>query len=129
MLFYFCFQSFPASGTFPMSRLLPIRWPKFWSFSLSISPSNEYSGLISIGLTCLIPLLAKKLSRVFSRTTVKSIHSSVLSHLYGPTFISVLDYQENHSLTVWIFVGKMMSLLFNMLPRFVIELLLILILI
>jgi len=40
----FCLQSFPASGSFPMSQL---RWPKYWSFSFSISPSNEYSGLIS----------------------------------------------------------------------------------
>ena len=44
-LFSFCLQSFPASGSFPMSWL--IRWPKYWSFSFSISPSNEYSGLIS----------------------------------------------------------------------------------
>ena len=43
-LFSFCSQSFPASGTFPMSQLF--RWPKYWSFSFSISPSNEYSGLI-----------------------------------------------------------------------------------
>ena len=42
-----CPQSFPTSGSFPMSWLLPIRWPKYRSFSLSISPSNEYSGLIS----------------------------------------------------------------------------------
>ena len=41
-----CLQSFPASGSFPMNRLC-IRWPKYWSFSFSISPSNEYSGLIS----------------------------------------------------------------------------------
>ena len=45
-LFSFCLQSFPASGSFPMSQLC-IRWPKYWSFSFSISPSNEYSGLIS----------------------------------------------------------------------------------
>ena len=42
-----CPQSFPTSGSFPMSRLFPIRWPKYWNFSFSISPSNEYSGLIS----------------------------------------------------------------------------------
>ena len=43
-----CLQSFPASGSFPMSRLFPIRWPKYWSFSFIISPSNEYSGLTSL---------------------------------------------------------------------------------
>ena len=45
--FFFCFQSFAASGPFPMRQLLCIRWPKYWSFSFSISPSSEYSGLIS----------------------------------------------------------------------------------
>ena len=44
--FYSCLESFPASGSFPMSPFA-VRWPKYWSFSLSISPSNEYSGLIS----------------------------------------------------------------------------------
>ena len=42
-----CLQSFPASGSFPKSRLFYIRWPKYWNFSFSISPSSEYSGLIS----------------------------------------------------------------------------------
>ena len=46
-LFSFCLQSFPAWGSFPMSQLFAIRWPKYWSFSFTISPSNEYSGLIS----------------------------------------------------------------------------------
>ena len=45
--FSFCLQSFPASGSFPMNWLICIRWPKYWSFSFSISPSIEYSGLIS----------------------------------------------------------------------------------
>ena len=45
--FFFCLQSFPASGSFPNELALHIRWPKYWSFSFSISPSNEYSGLIS----------------------------------------------------------------------------------
>ena len=46
-LFSFCPQSLPASGSFPMNRLFWIKWPKYWNFSFSISPSNEYSGLIS----------------------------------------------------------------------------------
>ena len=47
-LFSFCLQYFPAWGSFPMSWALCIRWPKYWSFSFSISPSNDYSGLISL---------------------------------------------------------------------------------
>ena len=64
-----CLQSFPASGSFPMSQ--HIRWPKYWSFGFSISPSSEYSVLISLGLTGLISLQSKGLSRVFSNTTVQ----------------------------------------------------------
>ena len=45
-----CPQSFLASGSFPVSQFFCIKWPKYWSFSLSISPSNEYSGLISFGM-------------------------------------------------------------------------------
>ena len=87
-----CLQSFPASGSFPVSQFLYIRWPKYWSFSFNISPSNEYSGLISLGLTDWISLQSRGLSRVFSNITVKSINSSVLSFLYGPTLITVHEY-------------------------------------
>jgi len=45
--FFFCLQSFPASGSFQVSQLFAIGWPKYWNFSFNISPSNEYSGLIS----------------------------------------------------------------------------------
>ena len=64
-----CPQSFLESVSFPVSQL-SIRWSKYWSFSFSISPFNEYSGLISLGLTGLISLLSKGLSRVFSGTTI-----------------------------------------------------------
>ena len=57
-------------GLFKKS-VLRIRWPKYWSFSFSISPSNEYSGLISLGWTGWISLQSKGLSRVFSNTTVQ----------------------------------------------------------
>jgi len=66
----FCLQSFPAS-VFSNESVLCIRWPKCWSFSFSISPSNEYSGLISLGWTGWILLPSKGLSRVFSNTTVQ----------------------------------------------------------
>ena len=65
-----CPQSFPTSGCFYNESALRIRWPKYWSFSFSIRPSNEYSGLIFLGLTGLISLLSKGLSRVFSNTTI-----------------------------------------------------------
>ena len=65
-----CLQSFPASGSFPMSVLLK-GWTKYWSFSFSISPSNDYSGLISLGWTGLISLQSKGLSRVFYNTIVQ----------------------------------------------------------
>jgi len=61
---------FPSIRIFSSESALHIWWPKDWSFSFSISPSNEYSGLISLGLTGLIYLLSKGLSRVFSNTTV-----------------------------------------------------------
>ena len=62
---------FPSIRVFSSESVLCIRWPKYWSFSFSISPSNEYSGLISLGLTGLISLQSKGLSRVFSNPTVQ----------------------------------------------------------
>ena len=142
-----CPQSFSASGSFPMSRR-----PKYWSFSFSISPSNECSELIlfridcldplavhgtvmslfehhswkasvlrirwpeygvsasalvlpmnvqdwfPLGLTDLISLLSKGLSRVFSNTTVQKHQSLALSFLHSPTLTSIHDHWKNHSL-------------------------------
>ena len=62
-------SSFPSIRVFSNKSVLRIRWPKYWSFSFSISASNEYSGLISLGWTGWISLLSKGLSRVFSNTT------------------------------------------------------------
>ena len=62
---------FPSIRVFSSEVAVHIRWPKYRSFSFSISPSSEYSGLISLGLTGLISLLSKELSRVFSSTTVQ----------------------------------------------------------
>ena len=62
---------FSSIRVFIDQSVLPIRWPKYWSFSFSISPSNEYSGLISFGWTGWISLQSKGLSRVFSNTTVQ----------------------------------------------------------
>ena len=62
---------FPSIRVISNESFLPIRWPKYWSFSLSISPSNEYLGLISFRMDWLISLLSKGLSRVFCNTTVQ----------------------------------------------------------
>ena len=62
---------FPSIRVFSSESVLCVRWPKYWSFSFSISPCKEYSGLISFRMTGLISLLSKGLSRVFSNTTVQ----------------------------------------------------------
>ena len=62
---------FPSIRVFSNESVLSIRWPKYWSFSFSISPSNEYSGLISLGLSGFISLLSQRLSGVFSSTTIQ----------------------------------------------------------
>ena len=107
---------FPSIRVFSSELALHIRWPTFWSFSFSISPSNEYSGLIPLRLTGLISLQSKGLSKA----QFKIINSSALSLLYGPTHTSYMTIGKTIALTVWTFVGKVMSLLFNTLSRFVI---------
>ena len=82
-----CLQSFPASGSF-LESVLHIRWPKYWTFIFSISPSNNYSGLISFR----IDWFDLRAVQVF-----KSISSLALSLLYGPTLTSVHDYWKNCS--------------------------------
>ena len=62
---------FPSSRVFSNESALCIRWPKYWSFSFSISPSNEYSGLISFRMDYWNSLKSKRFSRVFSNTTVQ----------------------------------------------------------
>ena len=88
---------FPSIRVFSSESALPIRWPKCWSFSFSISPSNEYSGLIS-WLTGLISLQFKGLSRVFCRTTAQN-HQFFSSQ---PSFLVQLSHpyittEKNHS--------------------------------
>ena len=104
-----------------MSQFFAIRWPKYWSFSFSISPSNEYSRLISFRMD-LLDLLA-------IQGTLKSLlqhHSSKASIFRCSAFFIVqMSYPymttgKTIALTRQTFVGKVMSLLFNMLSRFVI---------
>ena len=95
VLFSFCFQSFPASGSFPVSQF-------FTSGGQSIGasapvPPMSIQDWFPLRLTGLIFLLSKGLSRVFSAPQFKDISSSVLSLLYSLTLISVYDYWKNHS--------------------------------
>ena len=109
---------FPSIRVVSNESLLHIRWPKYWSFSFSISPSNEFSGLISLRKDCWISLQAKGLSRVFSNTTVQKnqFFGAGLSWYSYPhmTTGKTISLIRQH------FVGKVMSLLFYMLSRLVI---------
>ena len=112
---------FPSIRVFSNESVLRIRWPKYWSFSFSISHSNEYSGLISFRMDWL-DLLAVQ-------GTLNSLlqhHSSKASILRRSVFFTVqlshpyMTTGKTIALTRWTFIGKVMSLLFNMLSRFVI---------
>ena len=110
----------PSIRVFSNEPVLRIRWPKYWSFNFNISPSNEHSGLVSFRMDWL-DLLAlqgtlKCLLQHHSSKASTLWHSGFiivqLSHLYMTTWKTI-------ALTRWTFVGKVMSLLFNMLCRFV----------
>ena len=88
---------FPSIRVFSNESALRIRWPKYyWSFSFSISPSNEYSGLISFRIDWLIFLQSNRLSRVFSNPIAQK-HQFFSAQLYGPPFTPIHDYWKNHS--------------------------------
>ena len=112
---------FPSSRVFSIESALHMRWPKCWSFSLSISPSNEHSGLVSFRMDWLDLLAVQGTFRVFSSTTVQKHQffsaqpsSHQLSHPYMTTGKTI-------ALTRRTFVGKVMFLLFNMLSRLIIS--------
>ena len=111
---------FPSIRVFSSESVLHIRWPKYWSFSFSISPSNEYSGLISFRMDWLDLLAVQR--------TLKSLlqhHHS--KHQFFGTQLSLVQLSHPYmttgktiALTRWTFVGKIASLFFNMLSRLVI---------
>ena len=114
-------SNFPSIKVFSNDSVLHIRWPKYWSFSFSISPSNKYSGLISFRIDWLDLLAAQR--------TLKSLlqnHSSKASILWHSNFFIVelshpyIATGKIIALTRQTFVSKVMSLLFNMLSRLVI---------
>ena len=114
---------FPSIRVFSNESVLHIKWPKYWSFSFSISPSNEYSGLIWSRMDSL-DLLAVQgtLKSLLQYHSSEDLSSTVLSFLYSSTLTSIHDSfpGKTIALTRQTFVGKVMSLLFNMLSRLVI---------
>ena len=111
----------PNIRVFSNELTLHMRWPKYWSFSFSISPSNEHPGLISIRMD--------RLDLFAVQGTLKSLlqyHSSKASIFWCSAFFTIqlshpyMTTGKTVALTRWIFVGKVMSLLFNMLSRLVI---------
>ena len=112
---------FPSIRVFSSKSVLPIRWPKYWSFSFSTSPSNKYSGLISFridwfDLLAVQGTLKSRLQHQSSKASIlrcSAFFVVQLSHPYTTT-------GKTLALTRWTCVGKVMSLLFNMLSRLVI---------
>jgi len=88
---------FPSIKVFSNESVLCIRWPKYWSFSFNISPSNEYSGLISFRMDWLDPLAVQGTLKSLLKHQFESINSSALSYLCSPTLISIHDHWKNHS--------------------------------
>ena len=112
---------FPSIGVFSKESVLCIRWSQYWSFSFNISPSNDYSGLISFRMDWLDLLADQEILKILLQH-----HSSKPSILWCSAFFMVqlshpyMTTEKTIAFTRWTFVGKIMSLLFNMLPRLVI---------
>ena len=115
--FSFSFQSFPVSGSLPVSQLFTSGGQSIGTSALASVHSRNVLGWFPLGLTCLIFLQSRDSQKSSPAQQFKSINSSVLSLHYGPTLISTHDFWKNHRR---IFVRKVMSLFFNTLSRFVI---------
>ena len=87
----------PSIRVFSSQSALRIRWPKYWSFGFSISPSCEYSGLISFRIDWFDLLAVPGTLKSSLTPQFKSINSSELGFLYSPTLTSIHDYWKNHS--------------------------------
>ena len=111
---------FPSIRVFSNESALCIRWPKQWSFSFSISPFNEYSGLISFRVDWLYLLAVqgtlKSLQHFSSKASILRCSAFFIVQLSHP----YMTIEKIIALIRWIFVGKVMSLLFNRLPRLVV---------
>ena len=111
----------PSIRVFPNESTLHMRWPKYWSFSFSISPSNEHPGLNSFRMAWMDPLAVQGTLKI-----ILQHHSSKASILWHSAFFTIqlshpyITTGKTIALTRWTFVGKVMSLLFNKLSRLVI---------
>ena len=117
---------FPSIRVFASEPVLRIRWPKYWSLSFSISPSNEYSGLISFRIDQQDLLAVQGTLKSFlTAPQFKSIYSLVLSFLYSPTLTSIHDYWKKPQLSLdGPLLAKQCLYSFKMLSRLVITFLL-----
>ena len=111
---------FPSIRVFSNKSALHIRWPKYWSFSFNISPSKEQPGLISLRMDwlylCAVQGTLQSLQHHSSKATILQCSGFFIVKLSHPYMIT----RKTIALTRWTFVGKVISLLFNMLSRFVI---------
>ena len=114
-------SNFPSISAFSNESVLCVRWPQYWNFTFNISPSNEYSGLISFRMDWLDLLAVQG-----TRKSLLQYHLSKASILRHSVFFIVKLSHPNMTtgktidLTRWTYVGKVMSLLFSMLSRLVI---------
>ena len=117
-LFSFCLQSFLTSGSLSSELAFHIRWPKYWSFSLSISPSNEYIGLISSRIDwfdlAVQGTFKSLLQHHISKASVLWLSAFFMVQLLCPYMTS----GKTIALTRRTFVGKVISLIFNTTPKF-----------
>ena len=112
---------FPSIRVFSNESVLHIRWPKYWSFSFSISPSNDYSGLISFKMDWLDLLAVQRILKSLlqhhnSKASFPQCSAFFMDQLSHP----YMNTGKTIALTMWTFVGKIMFLFFNMLSRFAI---------
>ena len=111
----------PSIRIFSNELALPIRWPKYWSFNFSLSPSNDYSGLLSFRINWFdLFVVQGTLKSLLQHHNLKASSFLVLSLLYGPTLISVHDYLKNHSFDYMDICWQSDVSAFNMLSQFVI---------
>ena len=112
---------FPSIRVFSDESALCIRWPKFWSFNFSINPSNEYSGLISFRIDWFDLLVVQgSLKSLLHHYSLKASILQCLAFFMVQLSHPYTTIGKTIALTRWTFVGKVMSLFFNMLSRFVI---------
>ena len=112
---------FPSIRVFSNELALPIRWPKDWNFSFSISPSNEHPGLISFRIDWFDLLAVQRTLKSFSHHHSSKASVPQCSAFFMAQLSDVyMTTGKTMALTIWTFVSKVMSLLFNMQSRFVI---------